>query len=70
MSFITLLTLPAGVMRNWFKDPIKNDHLGDRVMLKLIWIHVKVFMVMMLCSVVVGYQHFIGPCCLHLQGEV
>jgi len=25
---------------------------------------------MMLYSVVVGYQHFTGPCCLHLQGEV
>jgi len=24
---------------------------------------------LMLCSVVVGYQHFGGPCCLHFQGE-
>jgi len=32
-------------------------------------IQVKVFWVVMLCSVVVGYQHFGGPCCLHLQGE-
>jgi hypothetical protein len=23
----------------------------------------------MLCSVVVGYKCFRGPCCLHLQGE-
>jgi hypothetical protein len=23
-----------------------------------------------MCSVVVGYQHFRGPCCLHLQSEV
>jgi len=22
------------------------------------------------CSVMVGYQRFGGPCCLHLQGEV
>jgi hypothetical protein len=22
------------------------------------------------CSVVVGYQRFRGPCCLHLQGKV
>jgi hypothetical protein len=22
------------------------------------------------CSVVVGYQRFGGPCCLHLEGEV
>jgi len=26
--------------------------------------------VVMPCSVAVGYQHFGGPCCLHLQGEV
>jgi hypothetical protein len=31
---------------------------------------VDVFWVMTLCSVVVGYQRFGGPCCLHLQGEV
>jgi len=31
---------------------------------------VKVFWVVMLCTEVVGYQHFIDPCCLHLQGEV
>jgi len=30
---------------------------------------VQVFWVVMLCSVV-GYQHFRGPCCFHLQGEV
>jgi hypothetical protein len=33
-------------------------------------IHVEVFWVVMLCSVVVGYQHFGEPCFLHLQGEV
>jgi len=30
-------------------------------------IRVKVFWVLISCSVVVGYQHFRGPCCLHLQ---
>jgi hypothetical protein len=29
-----------------------------------------VFWVLILCRDVVGYQHFGGPCCLHLQGEV
>jgi hypothetical protein len=29
-------------------------------------IHVVVFWVMTLCSDVVGYQFFGGPCCLHL----
>jgi hypothetical protein len=33
-------------------------------------IQVVVFWVMTLSGDVVGYQHFIGPCCLHLQGEV
>jgi len=33
-------------------------------------IHVKVFWVVMSCSIVVGYKHFKGPCCHHLQGEV
>jgi hypothetical protein len=31
---------------------------------------VEVFCVVTPCSVVVGYQHFRGLCCLHLQGEV
>jgi len=29
---------------------------------------VKVFWVVMTCSVMIGYQSFRGPCCLHLQG--
>jgi hypothetical protein len=32
-------------------------------------IQVEVFWVVTPCSVVVGYQHFGGPCCLHLQEE-
>jgi hypothetical protein len=32
-------------------------------------IQVEVFRVVKPCSVVVGYQRFGGPCCLHLQGE-
>jgi hypothetical protein len=34
---------------------------------KVVKIHVKVFWVMTPCSDVVGYQHFRGPCCLHLN---
>jgi hypothetical protein len=31
---------------------------------------VKVFWVVMVCSVVLGYHCFRGSCCLHLHGEV
>jgi len=31
---------------------------------------VEVFWVVTPCSVVVVYQRFGGPCCLHLQGDV
>jgi len=31
-------------------------------------IEVDVFWVVTLCSIVVGYQSFKGPCCLHLHG--
>jgi hypothetical protein len=30
---------------------------------------VEVLRVVTLCGVVVGYQRFRGPCCLHLEGE-
>jgi hypothetical protein len=33
-------------------------------------IQVEVFWVLKPCSVVVAYQQFGGPCCLHLQVEV
>jgi hypothetical protein len=36
----------------------------------VVMFQVKVFWVVTLCSVVVGYQCFRGPCYLHLQGEV
>jgi len=35
-----------------------------------VWIHNGVFWVVTLGSVVVGYQHFGGLCCLHSQGEM
>jgi len=35
-----------------------------------VMIQVVIFRVMTPCSVVVGYQHFRGPCCLHLLREV
>jgi len=34
-----------------------------------VMIQVKVFWDVILCSMVVVYQHFRGPYCLHLQGE-
>jgi hypothetical protein len=38
--------------------------------LTVVEIQIEVFWVVMLCSVVVGYQCFRGSCCLHVQGEV
>jgi hypothetical protein len=32
-----------------------------------LYVQVEVFWVVTPCSVAVGYQHFRGPCCLHLQ---
>jgi len=29
-----------------------------------------VYWIVVPCSDVVGYQHFVSPCCLYLQGEV
>jgi len=34
----------------------------------VVQIQVKVFWVVIPCSVVVGWQYFTGLCCLHLQG--
>jgi hypothetical protein len=31
---------------------------------------VEVFWVVTLCSYMVGYQRFGGPCCFHLQGDL
>jgi hypothetical protein len=36
----------------------------------MVKIQVKVLWVVMLCSVMGEYQHFRGPCCLHIQGKV
>jgi hypothetical protein len=36
----------------------------------MLMLQVEVFCVMTPCSVVVGYQRFVGPFCLHLQDEV
>jgi hypothetical protein len=40
------------------------------VIFSVVKIQVKVFWVVMLCGVAVGYQHFGGSCCNHLYGEV
>jgi hypothetical protein len=37
--------------------------------LMMVKFHFKAFWVVMLCGVVVGYQCFRGPCCLHLHPE-
>jgi hypothetical protein len=37
--------------------------------LVVVKIQVKFFCVVIICSVVVGYQHFRGPCCIHFLVE-
>jgi hypothetical protein len=46
-----------------------NAYTHNRLVRNWLSIQVMVFWVVMLCCVVVGYQRFGGPCCLHLQGE-
>jgi hypothetical protein len=41
-----------------------------RLKIKNLVIKVEVLWVVTLCSIVVGYKWFGGPCCFHLQGEV
>jgi len=43
---------------------IAVPHLGKKNIL-----YIKVLLVVTSCCVVVGHQHFTGPCCLYLQGE-
>jgi len=38
--------------------------------LTVVMLQVKVFWVVMPCNVLVGYQRFRGPCCLHLKGAL
>jgi len=41
-----------------------HTHTHYKLLLRF---HVEVSWVVTLCGVVVGYQRFGGPCCLHLQ---
>jgi hypothetical protein len=49
-------------------EGVDRIHLSFEVFTVLMF-QVEVFWVVMPCGVV-GYQHFRGSCCLHLQGEV
>jgi hypothetical protein len=48
---------------------VNTKYMRDFEVFMVIKIQVVVFWVLTPCSVVVGYQHSRGPCCLHLQGE-
>jgi len=61
--------LPQGEMAVKCRFPIENPD-GSFETFTAVMFQVEVFWVMTLCNVVVGYQRFIGSCCLHLQGEV
>jgi hypothetical protein len=58
---------------HWSKAKLKSD--GDKAypharfeVTTEVKIHAYVFWALTLCSVVIGYQRFRGPCRLHLQG--
>jgi hypothetical protein len=48
----------------------RKDHLMHDEVFMAVKIRVGVFWVVMPHRVLVGYQRFGGPCCLHIQGEV
>jgi hypothetical protein len=60
---VDLLTFPQ---RNWFLDVALAMRQLEFTAVKIL---VEVFWVMTPCSVVVRYQRFGGPCCVHLQVE-
>jgi hypothetical protein len=47
----------------YFQEPTTGSHPEPVESSQVFWI-------MTPCSVVVGYQRFGGPCCLHLQGKL
>jgi len=54
-----------------FRQNLENNLLNLMARFEVftaVKIEVQVFRVVMPCSVVVGYQHFGGPCCFHLKG--
>jgi hypothetical protein len=62
--FLKKSTLRLHFMFTWVLQNT-NDQLWQ-----ISVVQVEVFQVVTPRSVMVGYQHFRGPCCLHLQGEV
>jgi hypothetical protein len=55
------------ILSDWF---LIRNRLTRFEVLMAVDIQVELFWVVMLCGVVVGYQHFRWLCCLHLEGEV
>jgi len=48
----------------------KNTATASFEAFRALIFRVELFWVVSPCSVVLGYQHFTGSCCLHLQGKV
>jgi len=54
---------------NWTSPTVYNEDTVNSISEKE-FVQVKVFWVLTVCSVAIGYWCFRGPCCLHPQGEV
>jgi hypothetical protein len=69
-SLITIFLVPFdAVLYLCFKNRLTTQGSRSEVF-RVAKIQVEVFWVVTLCSVMVGYHRFRGPCCFHLQGEV
>jgi len=58
--FTTYISVRFCLTESWFDESLFFTLWGFQV---------EVFWVVTPCGVVVGYQRFGGPCCLHFQGE-
>jgi len=58
-----------GLNSNSEMDVITARYFDGNLEVFTVIFQVEIFWAVTLCSVVVRYQHFGGPCCLHFQGE-
>jgi len=69
ITVVVLLTDEQWLQCLHYPSGLQNSNASFKAFTAVMF-QVKVFWVVTPYSIVVGYQHFRGPCCLHLQGEV